>query len=197
MKAGGVQIQQQFFPDGGFVLHKIGGNTSAWYDAAGNLLDAEYRDARGVTRRVKPSTASGSKWSYLKVVGKAWTPVRKNPTTRGAAQRRASVDGGRTRYIRRPSQITKKKPTKRLRKRRGKNYDRPTKGRFPNPSRKGFKICIRKGNGPKMHYDGEKFSQRPHPRTYPTQAAAMKEGRFLLTKFRVLKKYRVTVEPNF
>lgn len=197
MKAGGVQIQQQFFPDGGFVLHKIGGNTSAWYDRDGNLLDAEYRDARGNTRSVKRSDSSGSKWSYLKVVGKAWTPVRKNPVKRGAAQRRASVDGGRTAYIRRPSQITKKKPTKRLRKRRGKNYDRPTKGRFPNPQKRGFVICIKKGTGPKMHYDGAKFSQRPQYKVYPTQAAALKTARGFLSRFRVLRGYAVTVEPNF
>jgi hypothetical protein len=42
-------------------------------------------------------------------------------------------DGGRTAYIRRRSQITKKAPVKRLKKRRAKNWDRPTKGRFPNP----------------------------------------------------------------
>lgn len=88
---GGMQIQQQFFPDGGFVLHKISGNTSAWYDREGNLLDAEFRDARGNTRKVKRSDSSGSKWNYLKVVGKAWTPVQKNPQRRARKKIRAKT----------------------------------------------------------------------------------------------------------
>lgn len=111
--------------------------------------------------------------------------------------RGSPVDGGRTRYVRRPSQITKKKPTKRLRKRRGKNFDRPTKGRFPNPTKRGYVICIKRGTGPKMHYDGEKFSQRAKYHVFPTKDAALKKARAFLAKYRVLHKYAVTVEPNF
>lgn len=122
---------------------------------------------------------------------------RAEQRTKNPVQRRGAVDGGRTRYIRRPSQITKKKPTKRLRKRRGKNYDRPTKGRFPNPSRKGFVICAKKGTGPKMHYDGVKFSQRPQYKVFPSQAAALAKAREFLRRYRVLRGYAVTVEPNF
>lgn len=192
-----MTIQKQTFPDGGFVLHKIGGNTSAWYDSKGNLLDAEYRDARGNQRQVKRSTATGSKWNYLSVLGKAWATPTRNPVRRGAAQRAPAANASRTRYIRRPSQITKKSPRKRLRKRRAKNFDRPTKGRFPNPVKTGFVICIQKGKGPRMCYDGEKFSQREKRKVFPSQAAALKEGQWLFTKFRVLRKYRVTVEPNF
>lgn len=192
-----MTIQKQTFPDGGFVLHKIGGNTSAWYDSKGNLLDAEYRDARGNQRQVKRSTATGSKWNYLSVLGKAWATPTRNPVRRGAAQRAPAANASRTRYIRRPSQITKKSPRKRLRKRRAKNFDRPTKGRFPNPVKTGFRICIQKGSGPKMHFDGVKFSQRPTVKGFPSQAIALRKAREFLAKFPTLRKYRVTVEPNF
>lgn len=38
-------IQKQTFSTGGFVLHRIpynGGKLSAWFDADGKLIDAEY-----------------------------------------------------------------------------------------------------------------------------------------------------------
>lgn len=38
-------IQKQTFSTGGFVLHRIpynGGKLSAWFDADGQLIDAEY-----------------------------------------------------------------------------------------------------------------------------------------------------------
>ena len=38
-------IQKQTFQNGGFVLHHIpynGGKLSAWFDADGKLIDAEY-----------------------------------------------------------------------------------------------------------------------------------------------------------
>lgn len=120
-----------------------------------------------------------------------------NPLRRGAAQRAPAANASRTRYIRRPSQITKKSPRKRLRKRRAKNFDRPTKGRFPNPVKTGFRICIQKGSGPKMHFDGVKFSQRPTVKGFPSQAIALRKAREFLAKFPTLRKYRVTVEPNF
>jgi uncharacterized protein YdaT len=55
-------------------------------------------------------------------------------------------DYSRREYVNRKSQITKKSPSKRLKKRRGSNFDKPSKGRFPNPvhekSKGGFKIHV-------------------------------------------------------
>jgi len=65
--------------------------------------------------------------SYQAKVYHVKSATHENPSPR---------DGGRTAYIRRKSQITKKPPVKRLKKRRAKNWDRPTKGRFPNPIQK-------------------------------------------------------------
>jgi hypothetical protein len=45
-------IQFSQFATGGYVLHKVatgGRKYSAWFDAAGNLLDAERTDAPGRT----------------------------------------------------------------------------------------------------------------------------------------------------
>ena len=50
-------LQYHFFPDNSFVVHKaFDGKTSAWYDAQGRLLDAEFRDTRGHTRTVAKGT---------------------------------------------------------------------------------------------------------------------------------------------
>lgn len=95
-------------------------------------------------------------------------------------------------YVSRPSQITKQTPTKRLRKRRKKNLRAPRKGFFPNPS--GFVICARTGQGPKMHYDGKNFSQRPTVKHFSSSRAAEKRARELMAKHPVLSKYRITVE---
>lgn len=50
-------MQLHYFSNGGFVIHKMAPSRtlSAWYDAAGNLLDAEQRSAKGRMR--KPSAA--------------------------------------------------------------------------------------------------------------------------------------------
>lgn len=96
------------------------------------------------------------------------------------------------RNVGRKSQITGQPPTKRLRKRRKKNTNR---GRFPNP-RPLMYIITAKGTGKKMHYDGMKFSERAKVKLFATSDAAAKFAYGLVSRFPVLKKYRVAVESN-
>lgn len=103
----------------------------------------------------------------------------------------------RTAYIRRRSQITKKPPRKRLKKRRAKNFDAPRKGRFPNPRPLLFILTAKRGAGKKMHFDGKHFSERTRVKLFATAEAANKVGLALLRKFSILRGYKLKVEPNF
>jgi hypothetical protein len=98
--------------------------------------------------------------------------------------------------IYRKSQITRAKPTRRLVKRRKIQAKKPRRGFFPNPSPPMLYIVTARAGGPKMHYDGTKFSQRARVRTYPTADAASKAALGLLKRYPVLRKYRIAVEPN-
>lgn len=60
------------------------------------------------------------------------TPMKKNPTTRKTAARTQRAAES---YVRRPSQITKKAPSKRLKTRRTINLQSP-RGVFPNPKKR-------------------------------------------------------------
>jgi hypothetical protein len=71
--------QRSEFSDGGFVLHKIDGHTSAWYDAKGTLLDAESRDRLG---RMRPVQRDGPAWQRLQSLGRVYL---KNPGGKGDA----------------------------------------------------------------------------------------------------------------
>lgn len=99
-------------------------------------------------------------------------------------------------YIRRPSQITKRAPSKRLRKRRVKNINRPSKGRFPNPAPLLFIITAQKGRGKKMHFDGKNFSERARVSTFGTMCEAESKAQSLLKSYPILRSYRVMIEPN-
>lgn len=113
-------------------------------------------------------------------------------------KRKAMPRDSRTAYIRRRSQITKKPPRKRLKKRRAKNFDRPTKGRFPNPRLMLYILTAKKGVGKKMHFDGKHFSERARVSTFATMDAAQKKGLELLRKYgHALRGYKLRVEPNF
>jgi hypothetical protein len=112
----------------------------------------------------------------------------------------------RSAYINRRSQITKKSPRRRLKKRRAVNFDRPKKGRFPNPgsgTRRNsrpllFILTAKKGAGKKMHFDGTNFSERARVSTFPTMEKAQTKGLELLRKYsHALRGYRLKVEPNF
>ena len=64
-------MQVKHFSSGGLVIHKIGprngaAHYSAWYDAAGRLLDAERIDRLGRVSQVKPD---GSVWRLLEGYG--------------------------------------------------------------------------------------------------------------------------------
>lgn len=98
-------------------------------------------------------------------------------------------------YIRRPSEATKKSPTKRLRKRRAKNRVRRT---FPNPKGRppqGFALYARKGSGPKMVYNGRSFTNHDKPVVFPTTKSADDTGKFLIDAYPLLKQYALTIEP--
>lgn len=99
-------------------------------------------------------------------------------------------------YVSRPSQITKKAPSKRLRRRRVKNVKSPKRGFFPNP-RPLLYIITAQGTGKKMHFDGTKFSERERVSTFSTVDAAQRKALELLKRFPVLRKYKIAVEPNF
>lgn len=99
-------------------------------------------------------------------------------------------------YVNRPSQITKGPPSRRLKRRRKRNVKAPKRGFFPNPRPLLYKICIQKGKGPKMHFDGQKFSQRARVTLLPKDRAITK-ARGLMKQFPVLRPYRMTVESNF
>jgi hypothetical protein len=58
-------------------------------------------------------------------------------------------------------------------------------------------IITAKASGKKMHYDGEKFSERARVKTFPTAHAADQTAQKLLRQFPILRKYRVFIEPNF
>jgi hypothetical protein len=65
-RAGSLPVS--VFPGGGFVVHKAcGGATSGWFDASGNLTDAEFRDSLGRSRPVRPGS---SRWAQLQALGR-------------------------------------------------------------------------------------------------------------------------------
>lgn len=63
-----VQISR--FNDGSFVVHKILGCISAWYDSQGNLKDAEKFDSLGRSR--KPAKGD---YPIIESVGKVYRRV--------------------------------------------------------------------------------------------------------------------------
>lgn len=109
---------------------------------------------------------------------------------------RRRVSSSAKSYVTRPSQITKRAPSKRLRKRRVKNIKKPVKGRFPNPRPLLFIITAKKGAGKKMHFDGANFSQRAKVKMFGTMGEAETKAQALLKAFPVLRSYRVVIEPN-
>ena len=67
-------IHKLQFIDGGFALHKIAppsgyGSISAWYDAQGALIDAEYIDRRG---RARPIQYGKALWNRLCGLGSVY-----------------------------------------------------------------------------------------------------------------------------
>ena len=69
---GGQSIQLHRFSDGGFVLHRItdpqmAGRMSAWYDAQGNVLDAEAYDK---LNRAHPVKANSFAWGVAQKYGR-------------------------------------------------------------------------------------------------------------------------------
>lgn len=117
-------------------------------------------------------------------------------------KRKAKTSATKKRYVSRPSQITKKAPTKRLRKRRAKNLRTSKKGFFPNPVKPrvvsvvSYVITARRSKGsPKMTFDGKNFSQRK-PVTFAKDELALNKARALVKRYPILRKYRVAIETH-
>jgi len=70
---------------------------------------------------------------------------------------------------------------------------RPTKN---NPSLKYF-LCIRKGNGPKMYWNGERFTNNEPYKAFARADTASRLGKAMRKKFEILKDYSMYVEPKF
>jgi len=64
-----MNIQKQYFPDGGFVIHRIQGKfkgrASAWYNKDGIIIDCE-QIINNVERKIKPN---GPIWNELAYYG--------------------------------------------------------------------------------------------------------------------------------
>lgn len=58
-----------------------------------------------------------------------------------------------------------------------------------------FGLYAKKGAGPRMHFDGGKFSNNGRAVGFPTMTAARTTGAMLLHRFPVLKGYVISVEP--
>lgn len=95
-----------------------------------------------------------------------------------------------------PSRTTGKPPTPRLVKRRKKNVRRGRRGFFANPRPLLYILTIRKGNGPRMHFDGKHFSQQARVKMFGSKDEAMSKGRDLLRRFAILRGYSMEVRPN-
>ena len=69
-------IQHNIFPDGGFVLHRVifaseNGKFSAWFDKAGNVVEAEQilNNRINGTPYSRPVKKDGPIWRMLRTVG--------------------------------------------------------------------------------------------------------------------------------
>lgn len=87
------------------------------------------KGAYGKIDRVKWMQEKGARVTRIDAEGRG---IRVNPTTRKTAARTQRAAES---YVRRPSQITKKAPSKRLKKRRTVNLQSP-RGVFPNPKKR-------------------------------------------------------------
>lgn len=97
-------------------------------------------------------------------------------------------------YVNRPSQITKRAPSKRLKRRRKKNT---VAGRFPNPRPLMYIITAQsRGATKRMHYDGKHFSERAKIALFKSKDAAYQKALALVAAHPVLKRYRIAVADN-
>ena len=66
-----------------------------------------------------------------------------------------------------------------------------------NPApRTGYAIYARKGSGPKLHYDGLKFTNNGYAKLYWDLTSAEKMGRELIASYPILRGYKITVEER-
>ena len=68
LERGEIVMQVSRFTNGGFVLHRVEGRFSCWYDREGKMLDADQfiGKARSYTRAVKQDSAT---WQRLAKLG--------------------------------------------------------------------------------------------------------------------------------
>lgn len=58
-----------------------------------------------------------------------------------------------------------------------------------------FILCVGKTGSKRMYFNGRTFSSELPPKSFPTSAIALHQGKALLSRFEILRKYRMTVEP--
>lgn len=56
-----------------------------------------------------------------------------------------------------------------------------------------YSIFAQRGRGPRMHYDGFKFTNNGRPKFFGTLLRASSKARELVKKYAILKDYRVWV----
>jgi len=102
----------------------------------------QVQDAAGTVKTLTRTYGPEELTKRLMLTAAAAMQLRANPKKRKAPARkrrkaRVSKKGTTPRaYINRPSQTTKSKPTKRLKKRRAKNIAQGRTGSYPNPKRR-------------------------------------------------------------
>lgn len=64
------------FSTGGYVLHKLMGNVSAWLDDSGALLNAEAKDRLG---RFRPVKRGGPQWERVESGGRVYAEPKGAP----------------------------------------------------------------------------------------------------------------------
>lgn len=69
-------------------------------------------------------------------------------------------------------------------------------GRKTNPVMHGFVITASRPGSPKLFYSGTKFTNASDPEYFKEQSAAVDTARMLLTRFTILRRYQLAVEPK-
>lgn len=88
--------------------------------------------AKAMTRGYSPEEMT----KRLMIAAASNMQLKPNPVKKTRKVRKPKKGSTPRQYINRPSQTTKKKPTKRLRKRREKNIAQGRTGSYPNPKRR-------------------------------------------------------------
>lgn len=130
------------------------------------------QELAALERRLKADTLSRYDEQLIALIeDEAHSAAKVNPKHRRAVKKRSS-------------------PTARAAKRLGRVRRKAKR----NPTVPLYGIYAKKGAGPVMHFDGEKFSTNGHPKTFTTSDAAAKRAYELVEKHPLLSGYRISVD---